>query len=123
MPTPDVVTGPPLVRLDAPALRMDDLTVAGAVIGAPIRLSDLCCVASTAALRHRAVRPCDQLEQVAVGCVEIDAAPAVIVVDLARAAAVVIGVVGGASGANAGERAVKFRFADQKRIVLVVPLG
>jgi len=37
MPTPDVVTGPPLIRLDAPALRMDDLTLAGAVICAPIR--------------------------------------------------------------------------------------
>jgi hypothetical protein len=44
-------------------------------------------------------------------------------VDLARAAAVVIGVIPDASGANAGECGVEFLLVDQKRIVLMVPLG
>ena len=77
------------------------------------RLSDLRRVASAQALRHRAVRLCDQLEQVAVGCVEIDAAPAIVMVDLARAAAVVIGIIRDAGGANAGECGVEFLLADR----------
>src|SRR3954447_21161050 len=68
-------------------------------------------------LRDWAVGLGDQLHQVAVGIVEIDAAAAVEMVDLARPLAAEIRIVGDARGADAGEGRVEFHLADQEREV------
>ncbi len=68
-------------------------------------------------LRHVPIGVGDQLHQVAVGVVEIDAAAAVVVVDFAGLRAARIGVVADALVADAGEGGVEFGVADQERVV------
>src|SRR6267143_6094103 len=72
----------------------------------------------SSSLRDRAVGLGDQLEEVAVGVVEIDAAAAVEVIDLARPLAAEIRVMRDAGGADAGEGGVELRFADEESVVL-----
>ena len=60
------------------------------------------------------VGPGDQLEEVAARIVEIDPAPAIEVVDLARQLAAEIGVVADTGGADASERRVELGFAARK---------
>src|SRR5271157_3405643 len=62
----------------------------------------------------RAVGAGDQLEQVAVRVVEIDAAPAIKVVDFARPLATKIRVMCDTGRSDAGEGGVELRLADQK---------
>lgn len=69
-------------------------------------------------LRGRAVGLGDQFEQVAVGVVEIDAAAAIEVVDLARPLAAEVRVVRDAGGADARECGVELGFADQEGIMI-----
>jgi hypothetical protein len=76
------------------------------------------CNANSAALWDRTIGPGDQLEQVPVGIVEIDAAAAIEMVDFARMLAAEIGVMLDAVGANTGEGGIEFLLADQEGIVL-----
>src|SRR5215472_7913841 len=68
-------------------------------------------------LRPITVRMSDDFHQVAAGIVEINTAPAVQVIDLARLGAARIGVVPGALGADAGEGRIELGVADQESIV------
>src|SRR5271166_1211792 len=69
-------------------------------------------------LGDRAVWARDQLEQVAVRVVEIDAAAAIEMIDLAGPLAPEIRVVCDTGGANPGESGVELGFADQEGVVL-----
>src|SRR5215469_4717276 len=62
--------------------------------------------------------PRDHFEVVAVRVAEIDAAPAVVMVDLAGPATSRISPVSEAAILDAAEDGVKFSFADQKSVVL-----
>src|SRR5579885_2048128 len=75
-------------------------------------------VAARSPLRRLPVRPGDDLEQVAAGVVEVDAAAAVEAVDLAAALAPVVGVEGGARSLEARERRVELRLAHQEGAVV-----
>src|SRR5215472_7323073 len=68
-------------------------------------------------LRPITVRMSDDFHQVAAGIVEINTAPAVQVIDLARLGAARIGVIPGALGADAGEGRIELGVADQESIV------
>src|SRR5262249_30992909 len=68
-------------------------------------------------LRPITVRMSDDFHQVAAGIVEINTAPAVQVIDLARLGAARIGVIPGALGADTGEGRIELGVADKKRIV------
>jgi hypothetical protein len=87
------------------------------------RLSGLRCVASAQALRHRTIGLGDYLEQVAVGRIEVDAAAAVIMVDFAFSATVVVGVIVDAGGTDAPERAIELVLADEEREMLMAGVG
>src|SRR4029077_11163390 len=69
-------------------------------------------------LRRLTVRAGDQLEEVPAGVVEVDAAAAVEVIDLAAAFAPVVGVEGGARFLEARERRVELRLAHQEGAVV-----
>jgi len=69
-------------------------------------------------LGDRAVWAGDQFKQVTVRVVEIDAAAAIEMIDLARPLATEICVMLNAGGADAGERRVKLLFAYQEGVVL-----
>ena len=69
------------------------------------------------ALGDRAVRSGDQFEQVAAWIVEINAAGAIEVVDLARPLAAKICVMRDTAGSHAGESGVELRFADQEGVM------
>src|SRR4030095_17157396 len=69
-------------------------------------------------LRRVAVRLGDQLEQMAVGILEIDAAAAPVMVDLAGTALVMIGEVVDARLLDARERGIELLVVDQEGIVL-----
>src|SRR6516162_958391 len=73
---------------------------------------------NSSALGGRAVGAGDQLEQVAVRVVEIDAAAAIEMIDLTRPLAAEIRVVRDTNGTNASEGGVEFGIADQEGIVL-----
>src|SRR6516164_1375971 len=74
--------------------------------------------AASSSLGDRAVWAGDQFEQVAVRVVEIDAAAAIEMIDLAGPLTAKIRVVLDAARADTGESRVEFRVADQERIVL-----
>src|SRR5262245_52952990 len=65
-----------------------------------------------------AVRASQKLEQVAVGILEVHAAPAVIVVDLAAPGLAGVGPVVELSGADAAEDVVEVVLGDQEGVVL-----
>ena len=96
---------------------------AGSPSNAPVRLSGLRCVTSVQALRHRTIGLGDYLEQVAVGRIEVDAAAAVIMVDFAFSATVVVGVIVDAGGTDAPERAIELVLADEEREMLMAGVG
>src|SRR6516165_12650354 len=73
---------------------------------------------NSSALGGRAVWAGDQLKQVAVRVVEIDAAATIEMIDLAGTLAAEIRVVLHPGGADAGEGGIEFRVADQESIVL-----
>src|SRR5215472_157674 len=68
-------------------------------------------------LRPITVRMSDDFHQVAAGIVEINTAPAVQVIDLARLGAARIGVVPGALGTDAGEGRIELGVADQEGVM------
>src|SRR6266446_1981934 len=74
-------------------------------------------------LGGRPVRSRDQFEQVAVGAIEIDAAAAVEVVDLAGPLTAEIRVVRNARAADAGQSGVELRLGHQESVVLGVKIG
>src|SRR6266540_458176 len=65
-----------------------------------------------------AVRAGDDFEEVTVEILEVDAASAVVVIDLTSLLARRIGPVGKLAFANAAENLVEFSFADQKGVML-----
>jgi hypothetical protein len=67
-----------------------------------------------------AVWPRDDLQEMATGVPEINAAPAVVMVDLARLGACGIGPVGQAAIPDAAEDRVELLLADQERIGCVL---
>src|SRR5581483_6807552 len=75
-------------------------------------------VAARSPLRCLPVGPGDDLEQVAAGVVEVDAAAAVEAVDLAAALAPVVGVEGGARFLEPRERRVELGLAHQEGAVV-----
>src|SRR6266851_6385427 len=74
--------------------------------------------ASASAWRQLAVGLGDQLEQVAVGVLEIDAAAAPMVVDLARPFLMGTGEIGKPGLLHSSEGGVEFRVVDQEGVVL-----
>ena len=67
-----------------------------------------------------AVGPCEHLEQVPVGILEVDAAAAVVMVDLARPPSSRIGPVREPALSDAAEDGVELVLADEERVVLGV---
>src|SRR5271166_3316388 len=72
----------------------------------------------SSAFGGRAVWAGDQLEQVAIRVVEIDAAAAIEMINLAGPLTAEICIVRDTGGADAGEGGIEFRVADQEGIVL-----
>ena len=68
-------------------------------------------------MRQITVRVSDDFYQMAAGIVEINTAPTVQVIDLARLSAARIGVVPGALGTDASEGRIELGVADQESIV------
>src|SRR6266700_1345724 len=81
-------------------------------------LSQTTTPASASARRQFAVGLGDQLEQVAVGVLEIDATAAPMAVDLARPFLVGTGEIGKPGLLHSSEGGVEFRVVDQEGVVL-----
>src|ERR1700757_1842167 len=92
------------------------------MLAAPERVWRPCGAPSPARGRSDLLRPVavgvgDYLHHVTVGVVEIDAATAVQMIDLAGLGAPRIGVIPDALGADAGERRVELGVADKERVM------
>jgi hypothetical protein len=66
------------------------------------------------------VRPGNDLKEVTVGILEINAAPAIMMIDLARLRLPRVGPIGKLSFADPAEDLVELKFADQECVVLGV---